>query len=174
MFTANKLDSNQHLRSRKVQELIEFCRKCCQNGEAVDIGRAVFVTSLNLLSNTIFSKDMTDPYQNSEAKEFRDLVWNIMVEAGKPNLVDYFPILRWIDPQGIKRRMTGHFDKLINLFTGLMNERLELERFGDDASKNINTTDVLEELLKMLQTNEIDKTHIPHLFIVSYSINLWC
>ncbi|CAI9766823.1 unnamed protein product [Fraxinus pennsylvanica] len=100
MFSGNRLDANQHLRVRKVQELIAYCRKNSQAGEAVDIGRAAFRTSLNLLSNTIFSKDLTDPFSDS-AKEFKDLVWNVMVEAGKPNLVDLFPILDKLDPLGI-------------------------------------------------------------------------
>ncbi|KAK1388102.1 Geraniol 8-hydroxylase [Heracleum sosnowskyi] len=92
IFTANKLDSNQHLRSQKVRDLITYCEKCSQTGEAVDIGGAAFLTSLNLMSNTIFSKDMIDSYENSEAKVFRDLVWNTMVEIGKcceRNLVQY-------------------------------------------------------------------------------------
>lgn len=58
--TANKLDANQHLRSKKVKELIQYCQKCSQSGKVVNIGRAAFQTSLNLLSNTIFSKDIFD------------------------------------------------------------------------------------------------------------------
>ncbi|KAK4360669.1 hypothetical protein RND71_019621 [Anisodus tanguticus] len=64
----------------------------------VDIGRAALRTSLNLLSNTIFSKDLTDPFSDSA----KQLALNIMVEGGKPNLVDYFPFLQKIDPQGSK------------------------------------------------------------------------
>ncbi|KAK1396569.1 Geraniol 8-hydroxylase [Heracleum sosnowskyi] len=164
IFIANKLDANQHLRNKKVHELIKYCEKSSQSGEAVDIGRAAFLTSLNLLSNTMFSKDMIDPYQNSEeGKKLRELVWNIMVEAGKPNLVDYFPILRWIDPQGINRRLTGHIRKLLKLFDGLINERLELKRSGNSGENG--TTDVLDQLLTLLQTNEIDKYQIQHLFV---------
>lgn len=165
IFISNKLDANQHLRNKKVHEFIKYCEKCSQSGEAVDIGRAAFLTSLNLLSNTIFSKDLIDPYQNLEGKKFRELVWNIMVEVGKPNLVDYFPILKWIDPQGINRRLTGYIVKLLKLFDGLINERLELKRSGNSGENS--TTDVLDELLTLLQTNEIDKTQIEHLFVVS-------
>ncbi|KAL1819804.1 hypothetical protein DCAR_0416119 [Daucus carota subsp. sativus] len=164
LFTAKKLNENQHLRSRKVDELIRYCEKCSQSGEAVDIGRAAFLTTLNLLSNTIFSKDMTDSYDNSEAKEFRDLVWNIVVELGKPNLVDFFPIPAWIDPQGIYLRITGYSEKLIRLFDGLVNERSELKRLANFL-ENTSTKDVLDELLRILQTNEIDKTQIQHLFM---------
>ncbi|PHT55234.1 Geraniol 8-hydroxylase [Capsicum baccatum] len=74
MVTCQLLVENtcKHLRSEKVQELIDYCHKSTQNCEAVDIGRAAFRTSLNLLSNTIFSKDLTDPFSHS-AKAFKDL-----------------------------------------------------------------------------------------------------
>ncbi|XP_019231411.1 PREDICTED: geraniol 8-hydroxylase-like [Nicotiana attenuata] len=119
----NKLDVSEHLRSKKIQELIDFCHKSANNGEAVNIGRAAFRTSLNLLSNTIFFKDLTDPFSDS-AKEFKDLVWNIMVEAGKPNLVDYFPFLEKIDPQRIRQRMTDHLTKVLDLMSGLIELRV--------------------------------------------------
>ncbi|KAK1388104.1 7-ethoxycoumarin o-deethylase [Heracleum sosnowskyi] len=112
---------------------------------------------------------MTDPNQDLEAKEFRDLVWNIMVEAGKPNLADYFPILHRIDPQGIRRRMTGHFEKLIKLFDGLIKERLEQRGVGN-TSESTSTTDDLDKLIKMLQIGEIDEAHIQHLFIDLFAV----
>lgn len=158
IFSGNRLDANQHLRARKVLELVAYCRKNCQSGEAVDVGRAAFRTSLNLLSNTLFSKDLTDPYSDS-AKEFKDLVWNIMVEAGKPNLVDFFPVLEKLDPQGIRRRMTIHFGKVIKMFGDLVNERLE---HGKSRGGN---SDVLDVLLTTSDESpeEIDRTHIERL-----------
>ncbi|KAL0350613.1 UNVERIFIED_CONTAM: Geraniol 8-hydroxylase [Sesamum radiatum] len=159
IFSGSRLDANQHLRCRKVQELIAYCRKNSQTGEAVDVGRAAFRTSLNLLSNTIFSKDLTDPFSDS-AKEFKDLVWSIMVEAGKPNLVDFFPALEKLDPQGIRRRMTIHFGKVIDLFSGLINERLEKGK-----TLNAGSSDVIDVLLATSKENpeEIDRTHIERL-----------
>ncbi|GFP80939.1 geraniol 8-hydroxylase, partial [Phtheirospermum japonicum] len=157
MFSGNRLEAKQHLRCRKVQELIAYCRKSSQTGAAVDVGRAAFRTSLNLLSNTIFSKDLTDPFSDS-AKEFKDLVWNIMVEAGKPNLVDFFPALEKIDPQGVRRRMTIHFGKVIDLFSGLISERLE-------KGNSSQTSDVIDVLLAASKEtpDEIDRTHIERL-----------
>ncbi|XP_073280443.1 geraniol 8-hydroxylase-like [Primulina huaijiensis] len=159
IFSGSRLDASQHLRSRKVQELIAYCGKSSQAGEAVDVGRAAFRTSLNLLTNTIFSMDLTDPFSDS-GKEFRDLVLNIMVEAGKTNLVDYFPFLEKIDPQGIRRRMTIHFGKIIELFNGLINERLE-----KGESKDTETNDVLDLLLTTSKENpeEIDRPHIERM-----------
>nr|GMD49781.1 geraniol 8-hydroxylase-like [Ipomoea batatas] len=158
IFSGVKLDNNQHLRARKIQELIIYCQNKSQVGEAVDIGRAAFRTTLNLLSNTIFSKDLTDPYSDS-AKEFKELVWNIMEEAGKPNLIDYFPFLEKFDPQGSRRRMKGHFTKVLELFEDLIDERLEERKMM--GSKNV---DVLDSLLNITQERpeEIDRKDILH------------
>lgn len=165
LFSANKLDANQHLRGRKVNELIAYVQKCSQTGEAVDIGRAAFRTSFNLLSNTVFSKDMVDPYQDS-AQEFKDLAWNIMVEAGTPNLVDYFPVLKKMDPQGVKRRMTCYFQKVIKMLDGFINERMALKGSGT----TVDNTDMLDELINISQVNpnEMDKILMEHLFVVCY------
>lgn len=158
IFSGNRLDANQHLRSRKVDELIAYCRKSSRTGAAVDVGRAAFRTSLNSLSNTIFSKDLTDPFSDS-AKEFRELVSNIMLEVGRPNLVDFFPVLKRIDPQGIRRRLNVYFGKLIDIFSGLIDQRLE-ERESHDHD------DVIDAILTHHQ--EIDRNHIEHLCLVSH------
>nr|XP_018625853.1 geraniol 8-hydroxylase-like [Nicotiana tomentosiformis] len=162
LLSANRLDSNQHLRSQKLKELLAYCVKCSQEDEVVDIGQVAFKTNLNLLSNTLFSKDLADPFSDSKV-ELKDVIWGIMVEIGKPNLVDFFPILEKIDPQGIRRRATFYFGKLIKLyFDGLINERLwEKSRFSSVK------TDVLEDFLNITEENphEINHNHIKSMFL---------
>ncbi|XP_060181244.1 geraniol 8-hydroxylase-like [Lycium barbarum] len=161
ILSSNRLDANQHLRSQKVKELIAYCTKCSQEGAALDVGQAAFKTNLNLLSNTIFSKDLADPFSNSEV-ELKEVIWSIMAEAGKPNLVDFFPILERIDPQGIRRRITIQFGKLFKLFDDLIDERLEEKRRGCSEK-----SDVLKVLLNISAKNpeEIDQNHIKSMFL---------
>ncbi|XP_060194322.1 geraniol 8-hydroxylase-like [Lycium barbarum] len=161
IFSGNKLDANEHLRTKKIQELIDYCHNSSKVGEAVNIGRATFRTSLNLLSNTLFSKDLTDPFSDS-AKEFKELVCNVMVEIGKPNLVDYFPFLKKIDPQGIRRRMTDYLTKVLDLMSGLVDERLNERKLGNHAN-----VDVLDVLLNISQhrPEEIDRNQMEQLFV---------
>nr|GLL39068.1 geraniol 8-hydroxylase-like [Ipomoea trifida] len=155
IFSGNKLDAGQQLRARKIEELITLCKNYSQAGEAVDIGRAAFRTTMNLLSNTIFSKDLCDP-----CSEFKDLVRNIMEEAETPNMVDYFPFLRKFDPQRLRRRMSGHFSKVLHIFRDLIDERLE-ERKVMSGNRNV---DILDTLLNISQhtPDEIDNTLIQH------------
>lgn len=161
LLSSNRFDVNQHLRSQKVKELLAYCAKCCQEGEVVDIGQVAFKTNLNLLSNTLFSKDLADPFSDSKV-ELKDVIWGILAEVGKPNLVDFFPLLEKIDPQGIRRRTTFHFDKLMKLFDGLINERLE-EKSRFCSAKS----DVLENFLNISEENpeEINHDHIKSMFL---------
>ncbi|KAK4733559.1 hypothetical protein R3W88_007820 [Solanum pinnatisectum] len=163
IFSGNRLDANQYLRSRKIKELIAYCHKHSQTGEAVDIGQATFYTSLSLLSNTIFSRDFADPYVNS-GKEFRELVCKFMEEFGKPNIVDFLPMLRRMDPQGIRRRISIHAGKLLNLFEGLIDERIEQRKLQTNTRSN---DDVLDVLLNVSQEDSeaIQRKDIEHMFL---------
>uniref|UniRef100_M1BDP9 Cytochrome P450 n=1 Tax=Solanum tuberosum TaxID=4113 RepID=M1BDP9_SOLTU len=66
IFSYKRLDANQHLRSQKVKELIAYCEKCSQQGEALNVGHVAFKTIINMLSNTLFSKDLVDHLSNSK------------------------------------------------------------------------------------------------------------
>ncbi|KAK8495828.1 hypothetical protein V6N11_009612 [Hibiscus sabdariffa] len=165
IFNNLKLDASEHLRRDKIQQLIAHVGKSCLKGEAINIGQAAFDATINLLSNTIFSVDLVDP-NSSTAREFKKTVREIMIEVGKPNLADCFPLLRKIDPQGIRRRITLHFEKLLNLFGRMFDERSELRKSQDFTALN----DVLDSLLDVIEggNEELNKTLVIHLFLVLF------
>ncbi|KAL6280212.1 hypothetical protein ACE6H2_017093 [Prunus campanulata] len=165
LFANKMLDSNQNLRRKKVQELIGQVHRSSQADEAVDIGRAAFTTTLNLLSNTIFSIDLADP-SSEMAREFQEMVCNIMMEAGKPNLGDYFPVLRKIDPHGRRQRMTEYFGKILDLLDDIVNQRLKLRELPGSTTKD----DLLDTLLNITEENSevINKNEIYHLLLVLF------
>ncbi|PHT28842.1 Geraniol 8-hydroxylase [Capsicum baccatum] len=136
LISSNRLDANQNLRSQKVKELIAYCAKCSQEAKVVDIGEVAFKTNLNLLSNTLFSRDLADPFSDAKA-ELMDVISSIVDVAGKINLVDYFPILEKIDPQRIRYRTNIHLGKLFKLFGDLINERLEEKKRNHTEKSDI-------------------------------------
>ncbi|PRQ39955.1 putative geraniol 8-hydroxylase [Rosa chinensis] len=105
LFSAKILDANKANRRVKVQHLIDDVYESMRAGRAVEIGKAAFATTLNLLSRTIFSVDLADP-SSETARKFKENVRGTMEDVGKPNMVDFFPLLRKLDPQGIRRRVT--------------------------------------------------------------------
>ncbi|KAF8032918.1 hypothetical protein BT93_D1722 [Corymbia citriodora subsp. variegata] len=161
LLSSKKLDSNQHLRSKKVQELVAYIGKCARDGDVVNIGEAAFRTTLNSLSNTVFSLDMTDP--STPAGELKEVMWQIMAEVGKPNIADYFPVLRKIDPQGSKRRTELYFSKMFDIFDGLIKQRLQLRVQPGATARN----DVLDALLDVVEdkSEDLDISIVKHLFL---------
>ncbi|XP_030451946.2 geraniol 8-hydroxylase-like [Syzygium oleosum] len=161
IFTRKKLDLSQHLRGKKVQELVAFVRKCAYAGEAVNIGEAAFRASLNAISNTVFSLDMTEP--SNPAGELKEVVWQIMVEIGNPNLADYFPVLKKIDPCGSKRRLEAHFQKMFDFFDEVIQRRLQLRT----ENSSVRCNDVLDNLLDVVEDkNEtLDISRVKHLLL---------
>ncbi|XP_023532783.1 geraniol 8-hydroxylase-like [Cucurbita pepo subsp. pepo] len=165
LFAGKILDANENLRRRKVEELVEIVRKSAAKGEAVDLGRLLFMTTLNLISNTVFSVDLADP--NSElARKFKNYVWGILEEAGKPNLSDYFPALRKLDIQGARRRMKIQMGNVLDLIDSMINQRMKQQELNPDSVPN---NDMLHHLLNNEDNDaKLDRNQIEHLLVVLF------
>ncbi|GAU13260.1 hypothetical protein TSUD_42140 [Trifolium subterraneum] len=124
IFTSQRLDLLQHLRHRKVEELVQHLHKKAAKKITVDIGELAFATMLNLVSNTVFSEDLVDSEFES-AGEFKELVWRIMEDAGKVNVSDYFPVLKRFDLQGVKRHVKVSYERLHEIFDKMIKKRVE-------------------------------------------------
>ena len=95
------LQGSRH-RAPAVDGMVRRVVEASEAREAISIGTLVFGTTLNSLSNTIFSVDIFYPKSNA-IQELKELIWSIMELGGKPNLSDFFPLLKPFDLQGIRR-----------------------------------------------------------------------
>ncbi|XP_065632847.1 cytochrome P450 76T24 isoform X2 [Quercus suber] len=82
------------------------------------------------------------------SREFQELIYGVMEVAGKPNIADYFPVLRLVDPQGARRRATIYYEKLMGIFDGIIKERVQL-RASSEGSMASN--DVLDSFLNFAE-----------------------
>ncbi|MBA0709790.1 hypothetical protein Golax_024811 [Gossypium laxum] len=158
---AKKLDANQHLRRNKVEQLLADVGDSSHIGESIEISTVAFKTTLNLISNTIFSVDYADPSSNT-ALEFREILQVIKEELGKANFGDLFPTLAKLDLQGIRRRMAIHSKKMMNIFDKEIDNRSELRKMND----YIPAQEFLDTLLQISEDDneELDRNLIKHLF----------
>lgn len=163
VFSASKLEMSQNQRKEKMRDLLAYIQKRSEDGLSVDIGQVAFTTTLNMLSSTFFSLDLGDPC-TKYASEFRKTVRGALGELGKPNFADYFPLLKKMDPQGIRRRTSIHFGKMIDLFNTIIEQRLQ----GKRPLESLPGDDFLDGLLGINQTDseEIEVSKIPHLLLV--------
>ena len=160
LFTTQQLDASQGLRKKKVDELVQFAKARSEKGQAIDIGKAVSTTSLNLLSNTFFSMDFSS-YDSSVSKEFKDLASYMLEEGARPNVSDFFPLLRPLDLQGVRRKQIVYFRKMMGFFERIVEERLGNPRCAKE--------DVLATLLKLVEEDELTLDDVKHLLVVSLS-----
>ncbi|KAL6841158.1 hypothetical protein ACP4OV_029127 [Aristida adscensionis] len=131
LFAPHRLDALQGLRRGKVRELAGHVGRLAAAGAAVDVGRVAFATMLNLLSRTIFSRDLTDLDDQGESKEFQHVVAEIMEDAGSPNLSDFFPALAAADLQGRRRKVARLFARLHCVFDAEVDRRLRDRDAGE-------------------------------------------
>ncbi|MBA0773249.1 hypothetical protein Gotri_008540 [Gossypium trilobum] len=167
LFSGQKLNSLQYLRYKKVEQLIQHIKKHCEiSNTQVNIGQVVFATTLNLIFSTMFSIDIVDP-EFSRAQELKDLVWKTVESAGKPNLSDYFPVLKRFDLQGVRKRARQHYDGMHQIFDDMIDKRMKA-RALDSTTRNGDFLDVLldqwEENRSILNREAI-KPLIQNLFI---------
>lgn len=60
--------------------------------------------------------------------EFRELMCQLVLEAGTRNLADFFPVLKPIDPQGIRRRAAVLIERMGNMFADITRKRLDMRK----------------------------------------------
>jgi len=167
VLSPKMLDLTKIFRQQKLQELLDYVKEKGNKGEVFDIGEVVFTTVLNSISNTLFSMDLAHLTHDEKSKEFGNIIWGIMEEAGKPNVSDFFPILRPLDPQGVHAKMTNYMKKLCDIFDGIIEERINSRSTKADVVCN----DVLDSLLNNNNigetTSELSRNEMLHLFLVS-------
>jgi cytochrome P450 len=167
IFSSQQLDFTQALRLKKLKELVVYLQENCRIGKAIDIGEVAFTISLNSISSTLFSIDLAS-FTSGSSQNFRDVVSSMLIDASKPNIADYYPILRRFDPQGAQRRMKNYYQKLITLFESIIKDRsIRMKDFMMEGS------DVLDSFLDIIQKENPELTlhEVLHLFLVRTEFN---
>ncbi|ESR59260.1 hypothetical protein CICLE_v10017705mg [Citrus x clementina] len=128
------------------------------NGKPIDVGELSISTLVRVMQNMLWGQAL-----ETREKEITNLGANLaelMVLLGTPNISDIFPVLSWLDMQGIERRA----EKISLWFENIINSGVEQYRNkfsvvkGEEAAagKNIERSrnkDFLRLLLE-LQENE--------------------
>ncbi|XP_031505473.1 geraniol 8-hydroxylase-like [Nymphaea colorata] len=151
LFTPRRLDGLKGLREEKVRTLLQHVREASTHGRAVDIHECVFATSLNLIACTLFSQDMVDLGSELTPGSFKSILFEMFEICLKPNLSDFFPALRWIDPQGLRRHNGNALTRVYAILDELIDKHLrayEAAAAKGEAKKNEDFLDVLLELTR--------------------------
>ncbi|KAL3532033.1 hypothetical protein ACH5RR_005554 [Cinchona calisaya] len=146
-FVTSRIDSSVAIRTRCIDQMVMYIEAAGGCGtNAIDVGRFFFLMSFNLIGNLMFSKDLLDP--NSErGAEFFYHAGKVMEFAGKPNIADFLPMLKWLDPQGLRKRTQFHVKQAFDIAGWYLEERKESTRDNIPINEG-NRRDYLDVLLE--------------------------
>ncbi|KAL8036304.1 hypothetical protein ABFS82_12G147100 [Erythranthe guttata] len=146
-----RINASVILRQKCVDNLVEWIKEDSEkagkneNGEysgEIELDRFLFVTAFNAIGNIMLSRDVMDS-KMGKASEFFDVFTVFMEWTGKPNIADFLPFLKWVDPQKIRRNSEKYLKRLLEIASEIVNERIEEKKSGKEKE----THDFLDALL---------------------------
>ncbi|KAJ9174831.1 hypothetical protein P3X46_013432 [Hevea brasiliensis] len=168
-----RLCSIEMMTNKRINETASMRRKCIDQmirsiednavaanarGEsiAVNLPRYLSIMAFNVVGNLMLSKDLLDS-QSKEGYEFFQTLGKILVWAGKPNVADFFPFFKWLDPQGLKKNMLKDMGRALEIIEGFVKERIEKHKPNEEKAK-----DFLDTLLEFEGDGKDWQEKIPY------------
>lgn len=143
LFTNNRIHETEHLRIKCVDNMIKWMREEAQEKGSIELARFVTLMSFNVIGNVMLSQNLIDP-QSKGGDEFFCSISRIIECGGKPNVADFFPVLKWFDPQRIKKNTTRDMEHALNFASQFVRKRT-VDRQNNRKSEKMDFLDVMLE-----------------------------
>lgn len=119
LFAAKALQRSARVKEEKAAALVAALRSG-EEGVAVDVGKMVFDTVVNMSSNTYFSKDLAIGFGENP---MAGILKGIGESFAASNLSDLYPILGGLDPQGLRRKYMKCSKEMWGIWEAIVRER---------------------------------------------------
>ena len=150
LFSCRALESHSKLRAEKVQNMLDFLG--LKGGVVVAIVDVLYATIVNILTNTMISKDIINLKDNvGELRKFS----RSLVELAVPSMADIFPLVGALDFRA-KRKARDYKEKNEALWADTVNERRGKQDCGTSGA----------DFLDVLIRHSFDDCEIFNLFNV--------
>lgn len=129
VLSQSRLAEFSNIRQEEVHFLLKELYEECHDFKPIKVAlksKFLYLT-LNIMTRMIagkryYRKDVL----NGEARQFQEVINDMVEFHGAINLEDYLPVLQWIDVNGLKKRMVVVMKKMDRLFQNLINERRKI------------------------------------------------
>ncbi|CAK7333595.1 unnamed protein product [Dovyalis caffra] len=151
MIVLKRINETTYVRRKCVDDMLQWIEEeSCRVGQAtgVHVARFVFLMTFNLLGNLMLSRDLFDP-ESKVGSEFFEAMLGLMEWSGHANLADFFPWLRWLDLQGLRKNMERDLGKAMEIASRFVKEKVEEKKVASDSRK-----DFLDVLLEFKGTGK--------------------
>ncbi|KAL5665778.1 hypothetical protein ACJX0J_025886, partial [Zea mays] len=132
LFSAKALDDLRGVREGEVALMVrELARQGERGRAAVALGQVANVCATNTLARATVGRRVFAVDGGEGAREFKEMVVELMQLAGVFNVGDFVPALAWLDPQGVVGRMKRLHRRYDDMMNGIIRERKAAEEGKD-------------------------------------------
>ncbi|PAN47180.1 hypothetical protein PAHAL_9G240000 [Panicum hallii] len=132
LFSARALDDLRAVREGEVALMVrELARHGGRGAPPVALGQVANVCATNTLARATVGRRVFAVDGGEGAREFKDMVVELMQLAGVFNVGDFVPALAWLDPQGVVGRMKRLHRRYDDMMDGIIRERQAAEEGKD-------------------------------------------
>ncbi|KAK8988847.1 hypothetical protein V6N11_030221 [Hibiscus sabdariffa] len=158
LFSTSRLPMFASIRQEEVQLLLKELFQLASTGKPAKVQltskliEVVFNIILRIIAGKrYYGKDAVE----KEAEEFRDMMREAAEIHGSAHLNDFFPLLQWVDFQGVERRMKGAMEKQDTFLQALLEEHRKMrEDSAHQHASNKDTKTTLIDIMLSLQQTE--------------------
>ncbi|KAK4435274.1 putative (S)-N-methylcoclaurine 3'-hydroxylase isozyme 2 [Sesamum alatum] len=142
LFSAKSLEAQRRLWEEKAAAMVGSLR--AEEGAAVDLGRVVFATVVNVFGNVLFSEDVVGVEEERRWSEVKGLLRGIIAAISAPNLGDFYPLfLGKFDPHGLRKKHRETSVRMWGLWERVVRERRRQRSAAEAELRNRDFLDVL-------------------------------
>ncbi|MED6179930.1 hypothetical protein PIB30_005388 [Stylosanthes scabra] len=155
LFSTNRLAMLESVREEEVQFLVkQLFQECCNGGQTqkskVEVRPKFVGVAFNMMLRMISGKRYYGNDIDEDGKEFQTLMREFTALQGA-SINDFIPILKWIDFQGVEKKMVEVMKRADSFFQKLIDEhRRNYESVSNeskmDKNMKLNLIDVMLEL----------------------------
>ncbi|XP_062203791.1 flavonoid 3'-monooxygenase CYP75B3 [Phragmites australis] len=129
LFSAKAIDD---LRAVREGEVALMVRELARRGApSVALGQVANVCATNTLARATVGRRVFAVDGGEGAREFKEMVVELMQLAGVFNVGDFVPALAWLDPQGVVGKMKRLHRRYDDMMNGIIRERKATEEGKD-------------------------------------------
>ncbi|KAJ9549984.1 hypothetical protein OSB04_022527 [Centaurea solstitialis] len=166
ILSGKNLEASHTFRQADVRKTVK--RVFDTMGTEVDVGRVMFLSSLNVITSMIWGKSLVDgeEIRDGVGVELREVLSRIVELLGTANVSDFFPVLAGLDLQGVVREMKRRRTVVEGFFDRIITERMasKVEETVEEKGRR----DFLQTLLELKDQNSsssFNVTQIKALFM---------
>ncbi|KAI3523479.1 hypothetical protein L1887_01648 [Cichorium endivia] len=163
VLSNTNLEASSYFRRDEVRKAIKNVYS--KIGTLINISEIAFSTEANVLTSMVWGNTSAQKAKGDDfGADLQLISSNIVDLMSQANVSDIFPSLAWFDLQGVERNMKRQLDQLDQVFTRIIDDRIESNsRKSKDAVGHDGKNDLLEILLELMDRKDAASINLTQL-----------